>query len=417
MACRPQLAARVADDPGERVDESDTAADRDRHAAELDRARDHLRHEPRDGALGAEPRVQHPRRQEAAGLVRCERPGRPVPAGRERVAGELQGPATAEPAEHPLRQSKTGTRPQLGSEHAEAEVGVRHELVELPLPRRAVTCRPAVELSDVRFERRVQEHRRAVGERGRRGEVGVHVLEAPRVELVTQLGVRSRAGEQRMPRAQHLVREAGKRVVHLGANRTAETVALLEHADAPALPREQCACRQGVDPRPDEDGIEPDHAARLRTVIPGLTCHRRACDRIGAMLLREVAYARPATVEEAVGLLSEHDGARALAGGQTLVNVMKQRAASPDVLVDLASLDELKTIAVSGTTLEIGAMATLSSIIALVRGRGQPPDPRRGRSDRRRRAGAKPRARSAGTSASTTRRTTSRRCSLRSARR
>ena len=81
------------------------------------------------------------------------------------------------------------------------------------------------------------------------------------------------------------------------------------------------------------------------------------------MLLREVSYARPATVDEAVSLLSEHDGARALAGGQTLVNVMKQRAASPDVLVDLGGLDELRTIAVSGSTLEIGAMATLSSLI------------------------------------------------------
>ena len=81
------------------------------------------------------------------------------------------------------------------------------------------------------------------------------------------------------------------------------------------------------------------------------------------MLLREVSYARPATVDEAVSLLSEHDGARALAGGQTLVNVMKQRAASPDVLVDLAGLDELRTIAVSGATLEIGSMATLSALI------------------------------------------------------
>ena len=42
---------------------------------------------------------------------------------------------------------------------------------------------------------------------------------------------------------------------------------------------------------------------------------------------------------------------------------MKQRAASPDVLVDLAGLDELRTISVSGSTLEIGAMATLSSLI------------------------------------------------------
>ena len=42
---------------------------------------------------------------------------------------------------------------------------------------------------------------------------------------------------------------------------------------------------------------------------------------------------------------------------------MKQRAASPDVLVDLGKLDEFRTISVSGTTLEIGAMATLTSII------------------------------------------------------
>ena len=82
------------------------------------------------------------------------------------------------------------------------------------------------------------------------------------------------------------------------------------------------------------------------------------------MLLREVSYARPATVEEAVGLLAEHDGARALAGGQTLLNVMKQRAASPDVLVDLGRLADLRAIAVSGTTLEIGAMVTLTALIA-----------------------------------------------------
>jgi len=94
-----------------------------------------------------------------------------------------------------------------------------------------------------------------------------------------------------------------------------------------------------------------------------LTCHQVRCDRIGRMLLREVSYARPSTVEEAVSLLTEHDGARALAGGQTLVNVMKQRAASPDVLVDLADLDELRAISVSGTTLEIGAMATLAAIM------------------------------------------------------
>jgi carbon-monoxide dehydrogenase medium subunit len=82
------------------------------------------------------------------------------------------------------------------------------------------------------------------------------------------------------------------------------------------------------------------------------------------MLLREVEYARPGSVEEALQLLGSNDGARALAGGQTLVNVMKARAASPDVLVDLGSLDELRRISVSGDTLTIGAMATYSQIMA-----------------------------------------------------
>ena len=103
------------------------------------------------------------------------------------------------------------------------------------------------------------------------------------------------------------------------------------------------------------------------------------------MLLREVEYVRPATLEEAVRLLGEHDGARALAGGQTLVNVMKQRAASPDVLVDLAKLDELQTIGFSadGSALELGSMVTLTRLLDLFRGRGRAPDPRRGRRDRR----------------------------------
>lgn len=82
------------------------------------------------------------------------------------------------------------------------------------------------------------------------------------------------------------------------------------------------------------------------------------------MLLREVEYARPATVEEAVSLLATYDGARALAGGQTIVNVMKARAASPDVLVDLADLTELRTIGFSGDgLLELGAMVTYAQLV------------------------------------------------------
>ncbi|HZO49035.1 MAG TPA: xanthine dehydrogenase family protein subunit M [Gaiellaceae bacterium] len=83
------------------------------------------------------------------------------------------------------------------------------------------------------------------------------------------------------------------------------------------------------------------------------------------MLLREVEYARPATVEEAIALLSRHDGARPLAGGQTLINVMKARAAAPDVLVDLAALDELRAIGFSADgMLELGAMVTTAQLVA-----------------------------------------------------
>ena len=83
------------------------------------------------------------------------------------------------------------------------------------------------------------------------------------------------------------------------------------------------------------------------------------------MLLREVEYARPATVEEAISVLATYDGARPLAGGQTIVNVMKARAAAPDVLVDLADLDELRTIGFSPDgMLEIGAMVTYTQLMA-----------------------------------------------------
>jgi carbon-monoxide dehydrogenase medium subunit len=83
------------------------------------------------------------------------------------------------------------------------------------------------------------------------------------------------------------------------------------------------------------------------------------------MLLREVEYGRPKTLEEAIGLLSAHDGARALAGGQTLINVMKARAASPDVLVDLQDLEELRGVRDLGSgSVEIGAMTTYSELVA-----------------------------------------------------
>ncbi|HEY3543568.1 MAG TPA: xanthine dehydrogenase family protein subunit M [Gaiellaceae bacterium] len=91
------------------------------------------------------------------------------------------------------------------------------------------------------------------------------------------------------------------------------------------------------------------------------------------MLLREVEYAKPASVADALGLLAADDGARALAGGQTLINVMKARAASPDVLVDLNGLDELKGIELAGDgTLTIGAMTTYTQLIESAEAKARP---------------------------------------------
>jgi carbon-monoxide dehydrogenase medium subunit len=91
------------------------------------------------------------------------------------------------------------------------------------------------------------------------------------------------------------------------------------------------------------------------------------------MLLREVEYARPASVQDALRLLSEHEGARALAGGQTLINVMKARAASPDVLVDLNGLDDLRGIDLGGDgTLTLAAMVTYTEIVESAEARARP---------------------------------------------
>jgi aerobic carbon-monoxide dehydrogenase medium subunit len=91
------------------------------------------------------------------------------------------------------------------------------------------------------------------------------------------------------------------------------------------------------------------------------------------MLLREVGYARPGSLAEALELLRADDGARALAGGQTLINVMKARAGSPDALIDLNGLEELKGIELgSDGTLELGAMTTYTEIIESSEARARP---------------------------------------------
>jgi carbon-monoxide dehydrogenase medium subunit len=91
------------------------------------------------------------------------------------------------------------------------------------------------------------------------------------------------------------------------------------------------------------------------------------------MLLRDVGYVQPRSIEDALRFLGEESGGRALAGGQTLINVMKARAASPDVLVDLNGIAELKGIELgSDGTVSIGPMTTTSELIASAEARARP---------------------------------------------
>ncbi|EKS37621.1 FAD binding domain-containing protein [Afipia clevelandensis] len=69
-------------------------------------------------------------------------------------------------------------------------------------------------------------------------------------------------------------------------------------------------------------------------------------------------YYRPGTVRQAANLLVKNEDAKLIAGGHTLVPVMKQRLASPPHLVDLSHIEGLNTIEMKGRSLVIGATAT-----------------------------------------------------------
>ena len=68
-------------------------------------------------------------------------------------------------------------------------------------------------------------------------------------------------------------------------------------------------------------------------------------------------YQRPKTVRQAAGLLAKAGGdGKLLAGGQTLLPTMKQRLASPAMLIDLNQVDGMGGIELKGRNLHIGAM-------------------------------------------------------------
>jgi carbon-monoxide dehydrogenase medium subunit len=75
-------------------------------------------------------------------------------------------------------------------------------------------------------------------------------------------------------------------------------------------------------------------------------------------------YHRPANLTEAVALLGQLDSdARVIAGGHSLIPMMKLRLAMPSHLVDLAGVAELKGVRLDGGEIVIGAMTTQHEII------------------------------------------------------
>ena len=75
----------------------------------------------------------------------------------------------------------------------------------------------------------------------------------------------------------------------------------------------------------------------------------------------EFDFVKPSTVADAVKALAG-EGAQALSGGQTLTPTMKQRLATPSVLVSLNGIAEMRGVKTSGGTVTIGAATTHATV-------------------------------------------------------
>ncbi|WP_432987677.1 FAD binding domain-containing protein [Dactylosporangium sp. CA-233914] len=75
-------------------------------------------------------------------------------------------------------------------------------------------------------------------------------------------------------------------------------------------------------------------------------------------------YLRPATLAEAVAALGSAEEGKLLAGGQSLLPVLRLRLAAPTLLVDLGAVPGLRGVQLSGADLVIGAMTTHAEVAA-----------------------------------------------------
>src|SRR3981081_2791011 len=77
----------------------------------------------------------------------------------------------------------------------------------------------------------------------------------------------------------------------------------------------------------------------------------------------ETTYHRPSSVDEAASLFAKGSESKSLAGGHTLIPVMKQRLASPSDVIDLGKIKELVGIELSADPLTIKAATTYFDIL------------------------------------------------------
>ncbi len=82
------------------------------------------------------------------------------------------------------------------------------------------------------------------------------------------------------------------------------------------------------------------------------------------MFAADFEYRKAGSIAEAVQLLSDNPGAKLLAGGHSLIPLMRFRLARPEVVIDIGGIANLRGITVSGDTINIGALTTHAEIAA-----------------------------------------------------
>src|SRR5205085_2023034 len=70
----------------------------------------------------------------------------------------------------------------------------------------------------------------------------------------------------------------------------------------------------------------------------------------------DFTYHRPTTVRQVASLLAKNEEAKLLAGGHSLIPVMKLRLARPSALIDLSGIEGLAGVELKGRSITIGAM-------------------------------------------------------------